>query len=132
MLIVVLIISLLNIIVLPERGAFVELKIALAQIILLSIPLLILFLIIFKWTGDCWRNSKLMFALIIVCLIIALSIRSTPKGTGAVCGIQESCVLCILLVIRPLNTNASLKGTGAFWELKIDFANCHTYHNSSN
>ena len=73
-----------------------------------------------------------MFPLIIVCLIIALSVRSNPKGTGAVWGIQNSCVLSILLVIRPLNTNASLKGTGAFGELKIGFANYYTYHNSSN
>ena len=73
-----------------------------------------------------------MFALIIVCLTIARSIRSTPKGTGAVWGIQKSCVISILRVIRPLNTNASLKGTGAFWEMKTDFANCYTYHNSSN
>ena len=73
-----------------------------------------------------------MFALLIVRLIIALSIRSTPKGTGAVWGIQKSCVLSILLVNRPLNTNASLKGTGAFGELKIDIANNYTSHNSSN
>ena len=82
-----------------------------------------MFLIIFKGTGDCWENSTFMFAQIIVCLIIALSIRSTSKGTGAVWGIQKSCVLSMLLVIRPLNTHASLKWTGAFGELKIDFAN---------
>ena len=93
-LIVLLIISLLNIIVFPGgAGAFVELKMAFVQVILLSIPLLIRFLFILKWTGDCWGNSKFMFALIIVCLIIALSIRSTPKGTGAVWGIQKSCAL---------------------------------------
>ena len=55
MLIVLLIISLLNIIVFPEgAGAFVELKMAVVQIILLSIPLLIRFLFILKWTGDCY------------------------------------------------------------------------------
>ena len=107
-------------------------KIAFAQVILLLIPLLIMFLIIFNWTGDCWGNSEFMFAQIIVCLIIALSIRSTSKGTGAILGIQKSCVLSMLLVIRPLNTHASLKGTGAFGELKIGFASYYTSYNSSN
>ena len=80
-LIVLLIISLLNIIVFPEgAGDFGELKMAFLQIILLSIPLLIRLLFILKWTGDCWGNSKFMFALIILCLIIALSIRSPIKG----------------------------------------------------
>ena len=53
-LIALLTISLLNIIVFPEgAGAFGELKMAFVQIILLSIPLLFMFLFIFKWTGDC-------------------------------------------------------------------------------
>ena len=40
-----------------------------------------------------------MFVLIILFLRLALSIRTTAKGTGAFFGIQESSALTVLLII---------------------------------
>ena len=60
-----------------------------------------------------------MLVLIILCLFIALSIRTTPKGTGVFWGIQETCLLNSLRIISLLDIIAIPKGTGAFGELKI-------------
>ena len=60
-----------------------------------------------------------MLVLILLCLFIALSVRTTPKGTGACFGIQESSVLICLLNISLLPIIVILKGMGAFGELKI-------------
>ena len=69
---------------------------------------------------------QVLFVLIILFLRLALSIRTTPKGTGAFSGIQEPSVLIVLLNISLLATVAIPKGTGAFGELKIVFANYTT------
>ena len=45
---------------------------------------------------------KILFALWIVFRRLALSIRTTPKGTGAFLGIQESFVLIAVLLISVL------------------------------
>ena len=57
---------------------------------------------------------QLLFVLFILFLRLALSIRTTPKGTGAFSGIQESSVLTVLLNISLLAIIAIPKGTGAF------------------
>ena len=67
-----------------------------------------------------------MFVLIISFLRLALSIRTTAKGTGAFTGIQEPSVLIVLLNISLLAIVVIPKGTGAFGELKIVFANYST------
>ena len=67
-----------------------------------------------------------MFVLIIIFLRLALSCRTTPKGTGAFLGIQESSVLIVLLIINLLIIIAIPKETGAFGKLKIVFANYST------
>ena len=64
-------------------------------------------------------TSRFMLVLIILCLFIALSIRTTPRGTGVFCGIQETCLLNSLRIISLLNIIVIPKGTGAFGELKI-------------
>ena len=73
-----------------------------------------------------FEEVQVFFALIIVFLRLALSIRFTAKGTGAFFGIQESSVLIALLIISVLNIVVIPKGTGAFGELKIGFANYST------
>ena len=45
---------------------------------------------------------QILFVLLIVFRRLALSIRTTPKGTGAVLGIQESSVLIAVLLISVL------------------------------
>ena len=67
-----------------------------------------------------------MFVLIILFLRLALSIRTTAKGTGAFLGIQDSSVLIVLLIISLLILIVISKGTRAFGELKIFFANYST------
>ena len=67
-----------------------------------------------------------MFVLISSFLRLALSIRTTAKGTGAFLGIQEPSVLTVLLNIRLPIIIVIPKGTGAFGELKIVFANYTT------
>ena len=67
-----------------------------------------------------------MFFLISSFLRLALSIRTTAKGTGAFLGIQESSVLIVLLIISLLIKIVFPKGTGAFGELQIGFANYTT------
>ena len=57
---------------------------------------------------------QLLFVLFILFLRLALSIRTTAKGTGAFSGIQESSVLTVLLNISLLAIIAIPKGTGAF------------------
>ena len=73
-----------------------------------------------------FEEVQVFFALIILFLRLALSIRTTAKGTGAFFGIQESSVLIALLNISVLNTVVIPTGTGAFRELKIVFANYST------
>ena len=68
----------------------------------------------------------MLFVLIILFLRLALSCRTTPKGTGAFLGIQESSVLIALLLISVLSIVVIPKGTGAFGELKVIFANYTT------
>ena len=69
---------------------------------------------------------QILFVLIILFLRLALSFRTTPKGTGAFLGVQESFVLIVLLIISLLAIILIPKGTGAFGELKIVFANYST------
>ena len=45
---------------------------------------------------------QILFVLLIVFRRLALSIRTTPKGTGAFLGIQESSVLIAVLLISVL------------------------------
>ena len=68
----------------------------------------------------------ILFVQIILFLRLALSIRTTPKGTGAFLGIQESSVLIVLLIISLLIIIDISKGKSAFGELKIGFANYTT------
>ena len=68
----------------------------------------------------------ILFVLFILFLRLALSCRTTPKGTGAFLGIQESFVLFFLLIISLLATIDIPKETGAFGKLKILFANYST------
>ena len=67
-----------------------------------------------------------MFVLIILFLRLAPSLRTTAKGTGAFLGIQESSVLIVLLNISLRMIIVIPKGTRAFGELKIIFANYAT------
>ena len=67
-----------------------------------------------------------MLVLFIVILRLALSIRTTPKGTGACFGIQESSALIVLLIISLLAIIVIPKATGAFGKLKVVFANYST------
>ena len=61
-----------------------------------------------------------MLVLIILCLFIALSIRTTPKGTGVFWGIQEMCLPLISLRVISLQILIVIpKGTGAFGGLKV-------------
>ena len=76
-----------------------------------------------KGTGDFWKSKYCLFQSF---LRLALSIRTTPKGTGAFLGIQESSVLIVLLIISLLTIIVIPKGTGAFGELKIGF--CKLYY----
>ena len=69
---------------------------------------------------------QIWFVLIILFLRLALSIRTTPKETGALLGIQESSALIVLLLINLLAIIDIPKETGAFGELKIVFANYTT------
>ena len=46
---------------------------------------------------------QILFVLFIVFRRLALSIRTTPNGTGAFLGIQESSVLIALLLISVLS-----------------------------
>ena len=67
-----------------------------------------------------------MFVLISSFLRLSLSIRTTAKGAGAFLGIQESSVLIVLLIISLEIIIVFPKGTGAFGELQIGFANYTT------
>ena len=69
---------------------------------------------------------QILFVLIIIFLRLALSCRTTPKGTGAFLGIQESSVLIVLLIINLLAIIDIPKETGAFGKLKNVFANYST------
>ena len=69
---------------------------------------------------------QILFALITLFLRLALSFRTTPKGTGAFLGVQESSVLSVPLIISLLAIIVIPKETGAFRELKIVFANYST------
>ena len=69
---------------------------------------------------------QILFVLIILFLRLALSFRTTPKGTGAFLGVQESSVLIVLLIISLLAIIVIPKETGASGELKIVFANYST------
>ena len=69
---------------------------------------------------------QLLFVLVISFLRLALSIRTTAKGTGAFAGIQEPSALIVLLIISLPIVIVIPKGTGAFGELKIVFANYST------
>ena len=71
-------------------------------------------------------GDPILFVQFIVFRKLALSIRTTPKGTGAFLGIQESSVLIALLIISLPIIILIPKGTGAFGELKIVFANYTT------
>ena len=84
------------------------------------------FLSFFPRGGCLLGNSKVSFVLTNLFLRLALSIRTTPKGTGAFLGIQESFVLIVLLIISLLTIIVIPKGTGAFGELKIGF--CKLYY----
>ena len=60
-----------------------------------------------------------MLVLFIVYLRLALSIRTTPKGTGACFGIQESSALIFLLIVSLLAITVFPKGTGAFGNSRL-------------
>ena len=63
-------------------------------------------------------TCRFMFVLIILCLLIALSIRTTPKGTGAFFEFQASLsprdgsslansrIMCFLIILRLLPKGA--------------------------
>ena len=57
---------------------------------------------------------QLLFVLFILFLRLALSLRTTPKGTGAFLRIEEPSVLTVLLNIRLPIIIVIPKGTGAF------------------
>ena len=71
-------------------------------------------------------KSTLIVVLNILCLMLALRIRTTAKGTGACLGIQESSVLILLLNISLLIIIVILKGTGVFW--RIEDSLCKLYY----
>ena len=69
---------------------------------------------------------QILIVLIILFLRLALSFRTTPRGTGAFFGIQDSSVLIVLLLISLLITIVISQGARAFGELKIGVANYTT------
>ena len=67
---------------------------------------------------------QILFVLIILFLRLALSNRSTPKGTGAFLEIQKSYVLIVLLIISLPITIVIAKGT-APWGIEDCFCNLY-------